>query len=161
MESIELIKKEFKGEICVGAGTVLTIEQVNNAIEAGADYIISPNTDIKVIKETKRLNKISIPGAFTPSEIVTAYDAGADFVKLFPAGLLGAGYIKAVYGPLNYIPLLAVGGVNLDNISQLMGAGISGVGVGGNLVNKKNVQAGEFGMIKKLSKKYVDKIEGR
>lgn len=159
LQCIQMIKKKYKGDVFLGAGTVLTVEQVHKAIEAGAEYIISPNTDVKVIRETKKLGKISIPGAFTPSEMVIAYNAGADFVKLFPAGLLGIEYIKAVRGPLSHIPVLAVGGVDVNNIKEFIKAGAAGAGIGGNLVNKKIIQAGEFDKITQLAKEYVAKIK--
>ena len=112
LTSISKICEIYNEKICVGAGTVMTAEQVRLAIKAGAQYIISPNVDEEVIKETKKLDKISIPGAFTPTETAYAYKLGADIVKLFRAGELGAGYIKAVKAPLKHIPVVAVGGVN-------------------------------------------------
>ena len=160
LESISLIKNTFDGRVLVGAGTVLTIGQVDDAVAAGAEYIISPNTDVDVIKRTKALGKISIPGAFTPSEVMTAYNAGADFVKLFPAGLLGVEYIKAVKAPLSNVPLLAVGGVDVGNVASFIKAGAVGVGVGGNLVNTKAIQSGEFSLITQVARDYVRAIEG-
>ena len=160
LESISLIKASFNGRVLVGAGTVLSTEQVDDAVAAGAEYIISPNTDVDVIKRTKALGKISIPGAFTPSEVMTAYNAGADFVKLFPAGLLGVEYIKAVKAPLSNVPLLAVGGVDVGNVASFIKAGAVGVGVGGNLVNTKAIQSGEFSLITQVARDYVRAIEG-
>ncbi len=119
----------------IGAGTVMNRAQVRAAVEAGAKYIISPNTDREVIQETKRLGVISMPGAFTPTEVVAAYEVGADYVKLFPAGLLGIPYIKAVMAPINHIPLIAVGGIEAENIKDFLATGINGVGVGSSLVN--------------------------
>jgi 2-dehydro-3-deoxyphosphogluconate aldolase / (4S)-4-hydroxy-2-oxoglutarate aldolase len=158
--SISKIKEYFGDKIMVGAGTVLTKEQLHRAVAAGAEYIISPNVDIEVIKETKRLGKISIPGALTPSEAVSAYNAGADIVKLFPAGIFGASYIKAVKAPLNHIPFAAVGGVSPANIAEFMKAGAVGVGVGGNLVSHKLVNEGRFDEITAIAKEYTDAIKG-
>ena len=98
------------------SGTVLTTAEVQQAVDAGARYIISPNVNPDVIRETKRLGAVSIPGALTPTEVATAYAYGADFVKLFPAGELGLSYIKAIRAPLAHIPMLAVGGVNENNL---------------------------------------------
>lgn len=158
LKTISLLKREFGDRICVGPGTVLTVQQVVDAVEAGADYIISPNIDIEVIKKTKELGKISIPGALTPSEIVTAYNAGGDFVKIFPGGALGVGYIKAVKAPLSHIPVIVFGGVTVDNIDQYKAAGAEGFGIGGSLFDKKAIDAGDFGKITMIAKEYVNKI---
>lgn len=161
LQMIKMINNEYKGDVFLGAGTVLTAEQVLRAVEAGAEYIISPNTDSEVIKKTKELCKISIPGAFTASEVVTAYNLGADLVKLFPAGLLGTEYIKAIRGPLNHIPLLVTGGVDLNNINKFMKVGAAGAGIGGSLVNKANIDEGEFHKIKLMAQEYVSAIKCR
>jgi 2-dehydro-3-deoxyphosphogluconate aldolase/(4S)-4-hydroxy-2-oxoglutarate aldolase len=158
LKSLELIKGRFGDAVCMGAGTVLTEEQVVKAIDAGAQYIISPNVDIKVINKTRELNKIAIPGAFTPSEMTDAYNAGAAIVKLFPAGVLGPGYIKALLAPLAHIPVIAVGGIDDNNIDQFMKAGARGVGVGGNLVDKKAVYSGEYNSITESAKSYIRRI---
>jgi len=160
LKCLELIKKEYGDRVCLGAGTVINEEQVIRAVNAGAEYIISPNTDISVIQKTKVLGKISVPGAFTPSEMVTAYNAGADIVKLFPAGILGTDYIKALLAPLSHIPVVAVGGVNVDNIDLFIKAGAKGVGVGGSLVDKKAIYSGEYHKIKQVAQEYVKKLEG-
>lgn len=160
LKCLEIIKKEYGDKVCLGAGTVMTGEQVKKAVEAGAEYIISPNMDASVIKKTKELGKISIPGAFTPSEMAAAYKAGADIVKLFPAGILGAEYIKALLAPLSHIPVIAVGGVNVDNVDQFIKAGAKGVGVGGNLVDKKAIYSGEYDKIIQVAQAYVNKLKG-
>jgi 2-dehydro-3-deoxyphosphogluconate aldolase / (4S)-4-hydroxy-2-oxoglutarate aldolase len=158
LRSIEFVKQATDGRIGLGVGTVLLEQQVVDAAKAGAMYIISPNTNVEVIKKTKQLGLISIPGAFTPSEIVTAFHAGADFVKLFPAGLLGVEYIKAIRGPLPHIPLLAVGGIDATNVRFFIGAGVCGVGVGGNLVNTKLIEKGDFEAITELAKAYTQQL---
>jgi 2-dehydro-3-deoxyphosphogluconate aldolase / (4S)-4-hydroxy-2-oxoglutarate aldolase len=160
LNSLRLLKREFGDRICVGPGTVLTVQQVVDAVEVGADYIISPSLDIEVIKKTKNLGKISIPGALTPSEIVTAYNSGADIVKIFPGAIFDVEYIKAITAPLNHIPIIALGGISVDNVDQFIKAGVVGVGIGGNLVDKKKVYAGEFEKITMLAKEYVNKIKG-
>jgi len=144
--------------VCVGAGTVMTVEQVRLAVEAGAEYIISPNVDEAVIRETKRLGKISIPGAMTATEVAFAHRCGADIVKMFPAGILGPDYIKAIKAPLKHIPITAVGGVTVENCAEFIKAGAIGVAVGGNLVSPALVKSGKFDEITAIAKAYVDAL---
>lgn len=144
LASISLLHRERPEQVILGAGTVLTREQVRAARAAGAGYIISPNTNADVIRETKAQGMVSMPGAYTPTEIEAAYTAGADIVKLFPAGLMGAAYIKAVHAPLAHIPVSAVGGVNEHNIREFLDAGACCVGVGGNLADVKAIRAGNY-----------------
>ena len=160
-DSIRLLSEKLPGEILLGAGTVLTPDQVQLAYDCGAGYIISPNVDVDVIKKTKELGMVSIPGAFTPSEIVEAHNAGADIVKLFPAGLLGTAYIKAVLGPLSHIPVSAVGGIDEKNIASFFEAGVCGVGIGGNLVNRKAIAAGDFSQVTETAGKLAAAVRGR
>ncbi len=157
-ESIRRIIALGDERICVGAGTVLTAQQVTMAKDAGAKYIISPNTNLEVIRLTKELGMVSIPGAFTPTEIVAAYDAGADIVKLFPAGNLGTAYIKAIRAPINHIPLSAVGGVSLENILDFRKAGIECFGIGSNIIDKKAVEAGDYRVITEKARAYTEKL---
>ena len=110
--AIAAVDSCMEGKMLVGAGTVLTLEQLDMARDAGANYIITPNTNCDLIRRVKEYGLLSFPGAFTPSEIVEAYEAGADAVKVFPVGNLGPSYIKAIKAPLSHIPLMAVGGVN-------------------------------------------------
>lgn len=159
-ESIKILCEKFGNMICVGAGTVMNIHQVELAVNAGAKYIISPNTNVDVIKKTLEMGAVPIPGALTPSEISFAYESGAAFVKVFPAGELGLNYIKSVIAPLNYIPILAVGGVDENNMKGLLRAGVIGVGVGSNIVNTKLINAGKFGELTSLAKKYTEQIKG-
>lgn len=158
LAAIRAIKEAMGDKVCVGAGTVMTPEQVRQAVEAGAEYMISPNVDEDVIRETKRLDKVSIPGAMTPTEVAFAYKCGADIVKMFPAGILGAGYIKAVKAPLKHIPVTAVGNVNVDNCAEFIKAGAVGVGVGGSLVSAKLVDEGKFDEITATAKAYVEAL---
>ena len=154
LKSIRMIKENFGDSVAVGAGTVLTPENVARAKEAGAEYIISPNVDEAVIKATKKMGMVSIPGAVTPTEVITAYNWGADIVKLFPAASLGLPYVKALMGPIDGIPLTAVGGIDASNYRDFINIGCVGVGVGGNLANKKLIEAGDFDAIKKLALEY-------
>lgn len=158
-ETIRLLKDTMGDSVCVGAGTVMTAEQVRMAAEAGAEYMISPNVDEDVIRETKRLGKVSIPGAMTPSEIASAYKLGGDIIKLFPANEMGLSYIKAIKAPLKHIPIMATGGVRPANAADYLAAGSSALGVGGDLVNKTWIAAGEFDKIALAAKAYKDAVK--
>ena len=153
--AIHAINGNLKGKMLAGAGTVISREQLAMAFDAGASYIVTPNADEGIIRGAKELGLRVFPGAMTPTEIVNAYRAGADAVKVFPAGNLGPGYIKAIRAPLSSIPLMAVGGVNEKNTSDFLRAGCVGVGVGGNLVNKTWIEAGEWGKIAALARDYI------
>lgn len=158
--AIASIRREFAGGLTVGAGTVISAKQLDLACEAGAGFIVSPNTDADIIRRTKERGLVSLPGALTPTEILCAKQAGADFVKVFPAGNLGPAYIKAVKAPLSHVELIAVGGVNENNAADFIRAGAAGVGVGGNLVNKSWIMAGEYEKIRLLAAEYVRAVEG-
>lgn len=154
-ENIKMLSEHFGGRMYIGAGTVLTEEQVALTKKAGGQFIISPDTVPEIIRKTKELGMISIPGAVTPSEITIAVKSGADFVKLFPANNLGAAYIKAITAPLCNVKLLAVGGIDENNMSEYLKAGVCGFGIGGNIVKKQLIDAGDFAAIEKLAEKYV------
>ena len=155
---IEAVGKEFGDRLLVGAGTVITLEQVSMTYNAGGHYLVTPTTQPEIIRAGKALGLGLYPGAFTPTEILAAYEAGADAVKVFPAGNMGPGYIKAVSAPLSHIPLMAVGGVNEKNAGDYMRAGCVGLGVGGNLVNKEWIQNGEWGKITALAKEFMKAV---
>jgi len=156
---IEMLVKHFGDKMYIGAGTVLTPEQVRLTKEAGGLFIISPDTCEEVIKETVKLGMVSMPGAYTPTEINTAHKYGADFVKVFPAAALGADYIKAVKAPLCHIKYLAVGGIDLNNMEEYLKAGACGFGISSNIINKKLIDADDFDAITLLAKKYTAVIE--
>ena len=139
-----------------GAGTVTSLEMLELAKNAGAQFVVSPDTNEEVIKATVTSGMVSMPGALTPTEILNAHRYGADFVKVFPTSSLGASYIKAIRGPINHVRLLAVGGVNEKNIGEFIRAGVNGAGVGGNLVNKEWIARGEFDKITALAKEFVE-----
>ncbi|MBQ8076545.1 MAG: bifunctional 4-hydroxy-2-oxoglutarate aldolase/2-dehydro-3-deoxy-phosphogluconate aldolase [Oscillospiraceae bacterium] len=151
---IEALTKEFGDRLIAGAGTVIRPEQVTMTYNAGGRYLVTPTTQPEIIRTGKALGLGIFPGAMTPSEILTAFEAGADAVKVFPASVLGPGYIKAVRAPLSHIPLMAVGGVNEKNAADFMKAGCVGLGVGGNLVNKEWIQNGEWDKITALAGEY-------
>ena len=160
LRSIRLLSERFGNEIEVGAGTVMTAEEAALAKEAGAGYIISPNADEAVIRETRRLELVSIPGAMTATEAASAWSWGGHIVKLFPAGILGPDYIKALRGPLGHIPFTAVGGVTPQNTPDFLRAGCVGVGVGGNLVSAKLVAEGKLDEITKTARAYAEAVRG-
>ena len=143
-----------------GAGTVISTQDVDLAANAGAQFIISPNTDESIIAETLKQGLVSIPGAMTPSEILKANRWGADFVKLFPAAQLGYDYIKSIRAPINHVKLLATGGVNSDNVGSFLKLGMAGVGVGGNLCSKVLVSEGRFDEITGAAMKYIAAVRG-
>ncbi len=145
--AIEKAALELDG-VLVGAGTVLDAETARTAIMSGAKFIFSPTTNPKTIEMAKRYGVVSIPGALTPTEILTAYEHGADLIKVFPANVFGPSYIKDIHGPLPHIPLITTGGISVDNVGEYIKAGAVGVGVGSSLVNTK----------KELSAEYVNEI---
>lgn len=158
-DAIRAIRALMGNKMAVGAGTVTSVELTELAYEAGAQFIVSPDTDPDVIRRTKELGMVSMPGALTPTEIKQAHKAGADFVKVFPAGNLGSGYIKAVRGPLNHIRLLAVGGISEKNAADFIKAGCAGIGVGGNLVNKEWIAKGEFHKITDTARQLCEAVQ--
>lgn len=159
-ESIKQLSEHFKGRMHIGAGTVVTKRQVKLTKEAGGEFIIAPDTNPKVIEKTISLDMVSIPGALTPTEICTAHRCGADFVKLFPVTSLGTEYVKAIKAPLSGIKLLAVGGVNDKNMGDYLKTGISGFGVGSNIIDKKLLEKEDYSAITELAKRYVNAAKG-
>lgn len=143
-QAIRQLREQFADSIYVGAGTVLTAEQVRVAYASGAQFIISPNTDSEVVQLTKELNLISIPGAMTPSEILYAHRLGADFIKVFPAIDLGLGYIKNIRAPISHVKLLATAGINEDNFLSYLKAGYAGAGISGRLTDPALLHTGRY-----------------
>ena len=158
-EKIKTVLTNFSREnVLCGAGTVLSPEQVQAAYDAGSSFIITPSAKQDVIRCGKELGLFVMAGAMSPTEIENAYEWGADVIKIFPADVLGVSYIKALRGPFPYIPLAAVGGVDLDNISRFCDAGISMFGIGGNLVRKDMICGGDYDRMAELAGKYVERI---
>lgn len=153
--NIEMLAKHFEGRMYIGAGTVIRPVQVELTAKAGGKFIISPDTNKEIIEKTRELGLVSMPGALTPTEIADASRFGADFVKLFPVSTFGTEYVKAVKAPLSHVKLLAVGGIDEKNIADYAKAGACGFGVGSNIVNKKLIEAGEFGKITELAKEFL------
>ena len=158
-EKIAALVGAFGGRMAIGAGTVLSVEEVRAAHAAGATFIVSPDSDPEVIAEAKRLGMASIPGAMTPTEIKRAYALGADIVKLFPADDLGYHYIQNLKGPLPHIPLMATGGVNPQTIPEFLSRGILAVGTGITIFRPDLVAAEDYEGIKALTREHVDAIQ--
>ncbi len=158
IEAISEISKNYEDKIITGAGTVLDSESTRTAILAGADYIVSPTINDGMIKTCKRYNKICIPGAFTPTEILKAWELGADLVKVFPARLGSAQYFKDVLAPLPQVRLMAAGGVNLENAGEFIKAGASVVAVGSSLIDKKAVAERKWEIIKENARKILKAV---
>ena len=151
--------KESCPEMIVGAGTVLSVEQVDLAKQAGAAYIVSPDTDEEVIKHTVKCGMVSLPGAYTATEAKRAHNAGADFVKLFPCVEGSISYLKAIKAPLSHIRFLAVGGVNVDNAKAFINAGAVGIGVGSSLLNKQLIERKDWNGLTQLAKAFVEDVK--
>ena len=154
-ENIKMLATHFESRMYIGAGTVLKESQAELTKNAGGTFIISPDTNPDVIKKTVELGPVSIPGALTPSEIQRAHISGADFVKLFPITSMGVKYVKAVAAPLSHVKLLAVGGVGLDNIPDYLKSGVSGFGLGSNIIDKNALADGDYKTITELAKQYT------
>ena len=157
---IAMLADHFGNDMLVGAGTVLSTEQVELTKNAGGKFIISPDTNPEVIAKTKELGLVSSPGALTPTEIAAAYAAGADFVKLFPIDVIGgAKYVKSVKAPLSHIRMLAVGGVTENNLREFIDSGACGIGVGSGIIDKNLIEKGDFEAITKLAERYTSQIQ--
>lgn len=157
---IEKVSEKFGDDLIVGAGTVLDPETARAAIMAGAKFIFSPTVDEETIKLTKRYGVISIPGALTPTEILKAYESGADVIKVFPANVFGPKYLKDVHGPLPHIPLMPTGGIDLDNIGEYMNYGGVAAGIGSSLVNtKKEMDEAYFEDLTKKASQFVNAVK--
>ena len=151
---IRRVKHDLGDSVLLGAGTVLTPEEAEDAVDAGALYLVCPNTDEKVIGAAKRLGVPIFPGAFTPTEIVRAWDMGADAVKVFPASLGGPAYIRAIRQPLAHIPMIPTGGVEERSVGDFFAAGAFAVGVGGALFDRKRLQAKDYAGMTEVAKRF-------
>ena len=156
---VRAAKADFGDRMHIGVGTVLTTQQVELAAAAGAEFAISPNTDPEIINLCRMNDMLSIPGALTPTEIVNAYNAGADVIKLFPSDTMGIPYIKAVRAPLRHIPMLAVGGVNTQNLAEVLATGVWGVGIGSGVVRHDLLAKNDYAGITALARAYTDIIK--
>ena len=159
MEAIKEVSQKLVDKVIVGAGTVLDTETARMAILAGAEFVVSPILNLKVIELCKRYSKVIIPGAYTPTEILTAWERGADIVKVFPATTGGPQYFRDIHGPLPQIRLLPTGGVTLENAADFIRAGACAIAVGSNLVDKKAVAEGKFEIITEEAIKFREVVE--
>ena len=157
--AIRAIRERFTPSVRVGAGTVLTEEQLSMCEDAGGEYMITPNVNVALIRDCVRRGLVAMPGALTPTDAVAAHEAGASFVKIFPAATFGAGYVKALVAPLSHVPFLAVGGISADNVAEFLKAGCIGAGVGGNLTNREWIAAGEWDKIENASRQLVERAK--
>jgi 2-dehydro-3-deoxyphosphogluconate aldolase/(4S)-4-hydroxy-2-oxoglutarate aldolase len=159
LDVIRAAKRLFGDRVLLGAGTVLDSETARAALLAGAEFIVAPNTNVDVIKVCRRYDKLVMPGAFTPTEVVTAWEAGADIVKVFPADVVGPAFFKALRGPLPQVKLMPTGGVDLTTATDFLKAGAVCLGVGGQLVDPKAVAIGDFARITNTAKQYIDIVK--
>ena len=159
IDVIKEFKKAVGDEVLGGAGTVLDPETARAVILAGAEFIVSPNLNLKVIEVCHRYGKIVIPGTFTATEILTAWEAGADIVKVFPAGVVGPKYLKDIKGPFPQIRLTPTGGVNLENTPDFIRAGAVAVSVGTSLVDKKAVSEKKYDVITENARKFIEAVK--
>ena len=155
LDLIRQVRDTLGDRICLGAGTVLDPETCRAAILAGAEFVVSPTLNLDLIRLCKRYDKAVMPGAFTPTEILTAWEAGADIVKVFPADVGGPAYFKAIRGPLPQVRLMPTGGVNLDTAQAFLDAGAVALGAGSSLVPKDAVASGDMGRITEIAKKLI------
>jgi len=151
---------DLLGDQCVvGVGTVLDAGTCASAIHAGAEFVVSPILDTAVIETTRRLGKISVPGAYSPTEIFTAHSAGADVVKIYPANLSGPGYVKDLLAPMPFLRLMPSGGVDAKNVGEWMKAGAVLCGAGGSLVTKDAMSKSDWPAITSIAKQFTDNIK--
>lgn len=160
--ALDVIKQavdRYGSDVAFGAGSVLDPETARAAILAGAQFIVCPTLNLETIELCKRYSIAVMPGGFTPTEILTAWEAGADMVKVFPTSIGGPGYLKAIKAPLPQVKLVPVGGVDLDTTADFIRAGASVVGVGGALVNQKLLDAHDFDTITKRARRFKEEVE--
>jgi len=156
---MERVAEKFGEKVLLGAGTILDPESCRAALLAGAEFIVTPALDVRVVEAAHRYSKACIPGALTPTEVVTAWQAGADMVKIFPAGPVGgAQYIKALRGPFPHIDFVPTGGVNLQTTPEFIKAGAAAVAVGGELVELKALREGKLDVITANARKFVEAV---
>lgn len=158
IDMIRMLHEKYGDKVLVGAGTVLDGITAKAAIQAGADFIFSPNFDKETIEITNSYGKISIPGALTPTEILNAYRAGADIIKVFPANAIASNYIKDLQGPLGHIPMMPTGGVTIENTAQLIKSGAVAVGAGGSLLDKDAIDNENYAKLTENANRFINEI---
>lgn len=158
LEIISAVRDRLGDKILLGAGTVLDAESARAAMLAGAEFIVTPVVSRPVIEICRRYDKLVMAGAFTPTEVLTAWEAGSDIVKVFPADVAGPSYLKAIHGPLPQIRLLPTGGVDLETLPAFVEAGAAAVGLGSALVEKAALERGDMDHIRSLAAQYVERM---
>ena len=159
LQVISDVSSAYGDSVLVGAGSVLDAETARAVMLAGAEFIVSPVTKADVIEICNRYGKVVIPGAFTPTEILAAWEAGADYVKVFPSSGVGASYIKDVKAPLPHIPLVPTGGINAENAAEFIAAGATALGVGSSLVNNQLIESRQFDSLTERAKKLSAEVQ--
>ena len=159
LEAIQLLIKQYHGKINIGAGTVCTLNDLNSAIEAGAQFIVSPIVKNEVITKCTQLNIPIFPGAFTPTEIYEAWELGAPMIKVYPASFLGPNYISSILSPLNKIKLLPTGGINISNMMPFMKSGAAGLGIGSELFDKVAIQQRDANALRAQFELYIQQMD--
>jgi 2-dehydro-3-deoxyphosphogluconate aldolase/(4S)-4-hydroxy-2-oxoglutarate aldolase len=159
LDVVRQVRQALGDRLLLGAGTILDPETARAALLAGAEYLVAPTLNQEVIRLCRRYDKLVMPGAFTPTEILTAWEAGADIVKVFPADVVGPAFFKALRGPLPQIRLMPTGGVDLHTASAFLQAGACCLGVGGQLVEPKAVAERNFDRIRELARQYVTIVQ--
>jgi 2-dehydro-3-deoxyphosphogluconate aldolase/(4S)-4-hydroxy-2-oxoglutarate aldolase len=159
LRALEQCADQFGDKLVLGAGTVLDPETARACMLAGAQFFVTPSLRVPTIEMVRRYSKVAIPGALTPTEVVTAWESGADIVKIFPCGNVGGPqYIRALRAPFPHIEMIPTGGVNLETAGEFLKAGACAVAVGGELVDSASVAAGRFEVIERRAKEYLDVI---
>lgn len=159
IRALEKVADAFGDKLVLGAGTVLDPETARACMLAGAQFFITPNLRPSTIEMARRYSKVIMPGALTPTEVLTAWEAGADIVKIFPAGNVGgAKYIKALKGPFPHIEMIPTGGVNLETAGEFLKAGACAVAVGGELVDAKSIKEDRYDVIEGKARQYLEAI---
>jgi len=160
IELIATLKKQYGDAVLLGSGTITTADQCAASIDAGAEFVVSPSTHMAVIETTKKMGKVSIPGALTPTEVITAWNAGADIVKIFPCSAMGgASYLKSLKAPFPFLRLIPTGGVTLATAADFLKAGAEALGVGADLVNVQAIADGKPEIVTAAAKAYLEAIK--
>jgi len=160
LDVITQLAKSMGNDVLIGAGTVLDAEAAERCIDAGADFLVSPGFDLATVQFAKQQGKLIMAGALTPTEVITAWKAGSDFVKIFPCGTVGgAKYIKALKAPLPQVPMVPTGGVNLETAADFIRAGADALGIGGELVSAAACQSGNLSIVTEAARLYVDIVQ--
>jgi len=155
-QAVGKLAQAFEGRMYIGAGTVTSPALAELTYRRGGHFVVAPDTNEAVIRRANALGLTTVPGALTPTEIMTAHRAGADFVKLFPAGNLGLGYVRSITAPLSHVELLVFGGIDETNLRDYLSLGITGAGIGGTLVNPDWVRSGDYGRITRAARLLVE-----